>query len=75
MVQQNIIKTIEDAITEGVLKNTIYSGNCLEIMRFIKDESIDCVITSPPYDNLREYKGYSFSFEKIAKIMKDISPD
>lgn len=31
------------------------------------DGSIDMVITSPPYDNMRDYKGYSFPFENIAK--------
>ena len=31
------------------------------------DEFIDLTVTSPPYDNLREYKGYSFPFEDIAK--------
>ncbi|MDE2233881.1 MAG: site-specific DNA-methyltransferase [Patescibacteria group bacterium] len=29
--------------------------------------SIDLTVTSPPYDNLRRYKGYSFPFEEIAK--------
>jgi site-specific DNA-methyltransferase (adenine-specific) len=28
---------------------------------------VDMTITSPPYDNLRDYNGYSFSFEKIAR--------
>ena len=28
---------------------------------------IDLAVTSPPYDNLRDYKGYSFDFETIAK--------
>ena len=28
---------------------------------------IDLTVTSPPYDNLRSYKGYSFDFENIAK--------
>jgi site-specific DNA-methyltransferase (adenine-specific) len=28
---------------------------------------IDLVITSPPYDNLRDYEGYEFDFESIAK--------
>jgi len=28
---------------------------------------IDLVVTSPPYDNLRKYNGYSFDFEAIAK--------
>lgn len=31
------------------------------------DEHIDLTLTSPPYDNLREYNGYSFDFETIAK--------
>jgi site-specific DNA-methyltransferase (adenine-specific) len=33
----------------------------------MEDESIDLVLTSPPYDNLREYNGYEFDFESIAK--------
>ena len=42
--------------------------DCLEGLKKLKDESIDLTITSPPYDNLREYKnGYSFDFEGIAK--------
>lgn len=41
-------------------------GDCAEKLREIKDSSIDLVVTSPPYDNLREYKGYQFDFEKIA---------
>jgi site-specific DNA-methyltransferase (adenine-specific) len=28
---------------------------------------IDLTVTSPPYDNLRTYNGYSFDFESIAK--------
>ena len=42
-------------------------GDCLEVMKAIQDKSIDLTITSPPYDNLRTYKGYSFDFEGIAK--------
>ena len=45
----------------------IYCGDCLEVMREIPDKSIDMVLTSPPYDNLRDYKGYTFDFEGIAK--------
>ncbi len=47
--------------------NKIYCGDCLDIMRDMEDDSIDLVITSPPYDNLRDYKGYSFDFEGIAE--------
>lgn len=47
--------------------NKIYNENCLETMRRMPDNFIDLVVTSPPYDNLRDYKGYSFPFEDIAK--------
>ena len=47
--------------------NKIYNMDCLEGLRKLDDNSIDLVVTSPPYDNLRTYKGYSFDFENIAK--------
>ncbi len=31
------------------------------------DECIDLTVTSPPYDTLRDYKGYHFDFEAIAE--------
>ncbi len=33
-------------------KNKIINGDCIEIMRQIPDASIDCIITSPPYNLL-----------------------
>ncbi len=33
----------------------------------MKENIVDLTITSPPYDNLRNYKGYSFNFEEIAQ--------
>jgi site-specific DNA-methyltransferase (adenine-specific) len=30
-------------------------------------ESIDVVLTSPPYDNIRDYNGYSFDFKSTAQ--------
>ena len=32
----------------------------------IESESVDLVLTSPPYGNLRDYNGYNFEFESIA---------
>lgn len=37
--------------------NIIYKESCLETCKRLPDESIDCVITSPPYWNQRDY-GY-----------------
>ena len=44
----------------------IYNENCLDTMKRMPDNFIDLTVTSPPYDNLREYNGYSFPFEQIA---------
>lgn len=47
--------------------NKIYNENCLDTMQKMSDNFIDMVLTSPPYDNLRDYKGYFFQFENIAE--------
>ncbi|MGY0013306.1 DNA-methyltransferase [Bacillus anthracis] len=47
--------------------NKIYNLDCLEGMRSLPENLIDLTVTSPPYDNLRVYNGYSFDFENIAK--------
>lgn len=56
----------------------ILNEDCLNTMRRMTDESVDLIVTSPPYDNLRTYdgiieqnngnfNGYSFNFEGIAQ--------
>ena len=47
--------------------NKIYNENCLETMAKMPDCFIDLTVTSPPYDGLRTYNGYSFPFEDITK--------
>jgi site-specific DNA-methyltransferase (adenine-specific) len=59
--------------------NKIYLGDCLEVMKQIKDNSIDLVITSPPYEDFNGagYNGqtkdilflkiYSEFFDKFMK--------
>lgn len=47
--------------------NKIYNENCLDTMSRMPDGFVDLTVTSPPYDNLRDYKGYSFDFEPIAQ--------
>ena len=44
----------------------IICGDCNVVMRKMKDEFIDLVITSPPYDRIRDYGniGYEWSKEK-----------
>jgi len=50
-------------------------GNCLEVMKSLPSQSIDLTVTSPPYDNLRTYNGYSFDFEGIAKELYRVTKD
>lgn len=42
-------------------------GDCVKLMSELPDNYIDLVVTSPPYDNLRTYGGYTFDFEATAK--------
>lgn len=55
--------------------NRILNGNCVEVMNLFPDKCIDLVITSPPYDNLRTYKGYQFPFEEIVKQLYRVVKD
>ena len=50
-----------------MITDTIYNENCLKTMARMTEPVIDLTVTSPPYDNLRDYTGYSFPFEDIAK--------
>jgi len=54
-------------MTAGMEINKIYCENNLETMKRMPDNFVDLVVTSPPYDNLRTYKGFEFPFEDIAK--------
>jgi site-specific DNA-methyltransferase (adenine-specific) len=44
----------------------IYCENCLDTMARMPNDFIDFIITSPPYDDIRNYNGFKFEFEKIA---------
>ena len=47
--------------------NRNYNESNLETMAKMPDCFVDLTVTSPPYDGLRTYNGYSFPFEEIAK--------
>lgn len=44
----------------------LYCGDHIEIMKDFPSENIDLTVTSPPYDKLRDYDGYTFDFESLA---------
>ncbi len=45
---------------------TIYNENCIDTLARMPDGMLDMTITSPPYDDLRDYNGYHFPVEEIA---------
>tara|TARA_Y100000034_G_C6875037_1_gene400043 strand:- start:483 stop:1289 length:807 start_codon:yes stop_codon:yes gene_type:complete len=45
--------------------NNIICGDNIEVMRAIPENSIDLVVTSPPYDNIRDYKGYNMDLHNV----------
>ncbi len=53
--------------------NQIVCEDCVSFMNKIEDNFIDLTVTSPPYDNLRDYNGYNFDCEKIAKELYRIT--
>ena len=55
--------------------NKIYNMDCLEGLKLLEDNSVDLTVTSPPYDDLRKYKGYSFDFESIARELYRVTKD
>lgn len=57
------------------LLNTIQCIDCIEGMEKIPNNSIDLVVTSPPYDKIRKYNGFNFNLHltgvEIYRILKD----
>ena len=55
--------------------NKIYTQNCVTFMKNLPKNFVDLTVTSPPYDNLRDYKGYSFDFEDISKELYRVTKE
>jgi len=51
----------------------VIQGKSQEVLKHIKTESIDMVLTSPPYDNLRSYHNCTWNFDIFKEIAKELS--
>ena len=53
----------------------IQVGHNIEVMQELDDNSIDLMVTSPPYDDLRDYHGYELDLPGLGKetyrVLKD----
>lgn len=45
----------------------LFVADCVDFMREMPEGCVDLTVTSPPYDSLRDYKGYKFDFEAVAE--------
>ncbi len=54
---------------------TILEGDAVANLRTLETGSVHCVVTSPPYDNLRTYGGFTWDFEATAKELYRVMCD
>lgn len=47
----------------------IYNENCVDTLGRMEGDLLDMTITSPPYDDLREYNGYHLPVDEIATLL------
>ena len=82
MLAKNV-KTVKKATVNAVTKpqrnnhkkRGLFVGDCVKFMAGMADNTIDLTVTSPPYDNLRCYNGYSFDFEAVANELYRITKE
>jgi DNA modification methylase len=55
--------------------NKTYNENCLDTMARMEDNFIDLTVTSPPYDNLRMYKGFTMDWQKTIKELYRVTKE
>lgn len=48
------------------MKYTLHNANLIEILPGKYKDRVDLILTSPPYDGMRNYEGYEFNFDRVA---------
>jgi len=55
--------------------NSVNCMDCIEGMKLLPDNSIDIVVTSPPYDSIRNYNGFSIDLhatgQQVLRVLKE----
>jgi len=54
---------------------TIYNGDCLEILKEMEDKSVDLVLTDPPYGVGIEYDGFDDTKENLKMLIDAFMPE
>ena len=58
---------LHDHFPNDLSGSDLLVGDCAALIKDITVDLIDLTVTSPPYDNLRTYNGYTFDFETVAQ--------
>lgn len=53
-------------------QNKIYCIDCVDGMRELDDCCVDLIVTSPPYDSLRTYKGFNFDESEQIQVINQM---
>ena len=70
VIEENDKNIIIKPVSEYIDK--IIHGDSVKILRELEPNCIDLTITSPPYDDIRDYNGYNFNFEVLQNIIKEL---
>lgn len=57
------------------MRNKIICGDNVEVMKGMPDNFVDLTVTSPPYDNLRKYNGFSLDIEGVVRELYRITKE
>ena len=52
---------------QKITPNKIFTKEAVSFMKNMPENVIDLTVTSPPYDDLRNYNGYNFPFEEMVR--------
>jgi DNA modification methylase len=74
-INENKALSQTSVMVSADLINKIHNENCLETMSKMPDNFIDLTVTSPPYDDVRLYKGFTLPLEDIAKELYRVTKD
>lgn len=47
------------------MSSIVYNEDCVSGLSRLSNETIDLTVTSPPYDNIRTYNGFTFEWQKV----------
>jgi site-specific DNA-methyltransferase (adenine-specific) len=61
-----VIKPIDEFV------NKIVNGDSEKILASLPSNCVDLTITSPPYDDIRDYNGYNFNDNVLNNIIKEL---